>query len=134
MITLKDRLWALALVLLALLGFLLAAGCGGLLHPAPHTAHQTLPAPPGQVYRDAACAFARLGGQMTASDGTHGLLSGQVHDAVTLTVLLTPEGTGTAVQVTGQVLPNKIVVGRFTEVDDYMALLTAQPCGQQARR
>lgn len=140
--TLKDWLCELMFVLLATLMFLLGAGifsilmfgCGGLVHPSPKTAQQLLPVPPAQAYQDATCALTRMGGRVTVANGSQGLLSGDVHDAVTLTVVVSPKGTGTLVQVTGQVLPNKLVVGRFTEVDDYLALLRTAPCRQKAQQ
>lgn len=109
------------LVVLSLCGWLTA--CTALMSQEPVRRSTMLALPPDIAYRRAVRAMAQLGGQVTTADATSGVLSATVHNAATLTVVVLPTAEGSTVEVTGTLLPNKVVVGRFTEPDDYVTLL-----------
>lgn len=46
-------------------------------------------------------------------------LQAHIHDAVLLTVTITPEPTGARLYVAARLLPNKIVLGSLTEHEDF---------------
>ena len=123
--TLTSGLLLTTLGLLALsLVLFLTLGCSALRDRAPVTESVTLPLPPVQAYDRAVQAMAQMGGKITRTDSTARVLVGEVHNAVVLTVVLTPFPDGTTgASVTGQLLPNKLVMGEFTEVADYLKLL-----------
>jgi hypothetical protein len=113
----------LALLVLSLVLFL-TLGCSALRDRTPVTESVTLSLPPVHAYDRAVQAMMQMGVTITRTDATFRLLVGEVHNAVVLTVLLTPLSEGvTGVSVTGQLLPNKLVTGEFTEVADYLKLL-----------
>ena len=110
---------AAGLLLLAVI----LSSCTAMLDQGPRQATVVLPVGQSEAYRQAVQALVILGGELTIADSTQGIVSGKLHNAVTLTAKLEPVGTGTKVTVIGTLLPNKIAVGSFTEVDDYLALL-----------
>jgi hypothetical protein len=97
--------------------------CTALMSRTPVTQTASFPDAPDVCYQRATRAWMRQGGALTQMSPQAGLLSGTVHNAVTLNVVVTPTPTGCAITATGAVLPDKIAVGRFTEVGDYIALL-----------
>jgi len=56
-------------------------------------------------------------------DAPNRRLSGLVHGAVVLTITV---DTQSLVEVTGVLVPGKLVLGSLTEADDYVALLTQE--------
>lgn len=109
------------LAVLSLCGWLVA--CTALMSQEPVRRSTLLPVSPDMAYRRALQAMSRMGGQITAADAASGILSATVHHAATLTVVVLPTAGGSTVEVTGTLLPNKVALGRFTEPDDYVALL-----------
>jgi hypothetical protein len=104
---------------------LLVTGCAGsFAGRAPET--RTLVLPHGQefAYQRAAQVLTQMGAQMTAMDGPRAL-QGLVHGVVILSIQLQQQPGGTLVVVTGSIPPGKLVVGSFTEVDDFCARLVA---------
>lgn len=85
---------------LILLGTLLLAGCVTL---TPQTAQQQLrdPVAPDVAYNKATRVATKSSGQMTSQDPMKRVMSVRVDKAVVLGVILTPEGTGTLVDVRG---------------------------------
>jgi hypothetical protein len=98
-------------------------GCTALMSRTPVTQTASFPDAPDVCYQRATRAWMRQGGALTQMLPQAGLLSGTVHNAVTLHILVTATPTGCVITATGAVLPDKIAVGRFTEVGDYIALL-----------
>jgi hypothetical protein len=64
-----------------------------------------------------------MGATITQANTQTRLLSGQVHGVVILNVSVTGAAQQATVEVTGSLLPGKLAVGSFTEVDDYVTLL-----------
>jgi len=105
---------------------LLFTGCVSTLMSASResiTRSAILPMPVDEAYQKASRALAKMGAAITQANAQTHLLSGTVHQAVVLNVTVTDSARGAIVEVTGQLLPGKIVVGEFTEVKDYLALL-----------
>ena len=75
------------------------------------------------AYAKAMRAMATMGSEFTQMQPEAGFLQGKVHGAVLLTVTLVTVSQGIQVDVSGSLLPGKLVVGAFSEVDDYVALL-----------
>jgi hypothetical protein len=97
--------------------------CSKVMDKGPKVQSVVLADSPGNAYRRAVSAMALLGGRITTADPLHGVISAEVHNAVILTVELLPVPEGTKVNVVGTLLPNKLVVGSFDEVDQYITLL-----------
>jgi hypothetical protein len=109
---------------LPVLGVALLTGCATtLMSPVPITRTATFATPADATYQHAVQAFAKMGGQVQTLDARQRLISGVVHRAVTLNVLVDAHST---VQVTGHLLPGKLVVGTMTEPQDYLNLLTQE--------
>jgi hypothetical protein len=107
----------------ALMVSLVLVACSAMMDKGPKVQSVVLAEAPGQAYGRAVSAMALLGGRITTADPLHGVISAEVHNAVLLTVHLVPVPEGTRVNVVGTLLPNKLVVGSFDEVDQYMTLL-----------
>lgn len=103
------------------------SGCTAMMNRTPITESTVLQAPQPVAYQRAAQALAQMGATLTTSDARTGLLSGQVHNAVVLTVQVQPHAQGAQVTATGSLMPNKMAFGSFSEVSDYMAILKALP-------
>ena len=106
-----------------LLCCLVLTGCTALMSQAPRYEGLTRPVPPSTAYTCAIQAMARMGGTITQADAASCMLSAQIHNAVILNVVALPDPVGSRVDITGAVLPNKMAIGEFTEVHDYIALL-----------
>ncbi|HYN63690.1 MAG TPA: hypothetical protein VES36_03720 [Candidatus Limnocylindrales bacterium] len=76
---------------------------------------------PDHAYHRALHAAFRMGASITQQHSQTRFLSAQLHNAVVRNVLVTPKGQGALVDVQGMVLPNKVVFGAFTDVDDFLA-------------
>jgi hypothetical protein len=110
---------------------LLLGGClvsvGILTHCAAAMAHGpvhkqlTLPVAPEVAYHQATAAMATMGARMLFANGW--FLSGEVLNVVILTVMVHPVPEGSMIDVTGSLLPNRLALGSFDEVDQYLALL-----------
>lgn len=87
---------------------------------APVERSTVLALPPATAYTRAVQTFARMGGQVQVADAQSRVVSGLVHGAVVLTITVDAQST---VTVTGTLVPGKVVMGTFDEVDTYMALL-----------
>jgi hypothetical protein len=95
----------------------------------PQTRTFPFPGPPQEAYAFALQAFVKMGGQPQALDAQTRLIAGTVHGAVYLTVTIDPQSV---IQVTGHLVPGKMVMGSLTEVDDYLALLQQEVVAQRA--
>ena len=112
-----------SLMVMISLGILV--GCAGSFtgtHPETRTV--LLPMAAGPAYERALRTFALMGGQIRVAQGQ--TIAGVVHGAVELAVVLSPGAGGTSVTVTGSVLPGKLTLGRFDEVETYVRLLTQE--------
>lgn len=100
---------------------MMLAGCAtSLMGQAPVQRTAVLPVSPAIAYSQAAQTFARMGGQVHVADPQSRMLSGVVHGAVVLNVTVDSQSK---IDVTGTLVPGKMVLGSLTEVDEYMALL-----------
>lgn len=81
---------------------------------------------PDHVYQRALRAVLGMGASITQQNPQTRFLSAQLHNAVVLNVLVMPRGQGAQIDVQGTVLPNKLVLGSFTEVDDFLAAFQRQ--------
>lgn len=126
-ISLRATLWGsiLSLLLWAVIFTCLSwlTSCTALMSHEPVTRFVVTEQTPDAAYRQAIIAFARLGGEVRHTDYASHTLSGVVHNAVTMTVIVSPEGTGSRVEVTGSLLPNKVAIGAFDEVDQFSAMM-----------
>jgi len=113
----------------ALLGFWLG-GCSSdlghaILHNYP-TQEQvvTVPKGPMEAYL---CAYKSVGlmegGIVTAHSTVPPSLTAEVSYAVRLNVIIEPVAKGSQVTIRGSVMPHKMVMGEFDEVQKYAALL-----------
>lgn len=110
---------------LLVFGLLLMTGCAGsFVGSNPQTRTVVLPLAERPAYDRALRTFALMGGQVRVAQGQ--TIAGVVHGAVELAVFLAPHAQGTAVTVTGSVLPGKLTLGRFDEVETYVQLLTQE--------
>lgn len=107
----------------AIVAYLLAGCATSLMSRAPVTRSAALAMPPAAAFQRATGTFTRMGGQVQMYDAPNRRLSGLVHGAVVLTVTVDAQSI---VEVTGTLVPGKIVVGAVTETDDYLALLTQE--------
>jgi len=101
---------------------LMLGSCTALMSHEPITRRVSRPLAPDAMYSRATQALTQMGGTGLHSDRQGGVLSATVHHAVALTVVLTPDGTGTLMTVTGTLLGNKLAIGALTEVDDFVTL------------
>lgn len=75
------------------------------------------------AFSRAVATFGALGGGITSQDARAGTISATVHNAVNMTVTLNRVSDHrTEISVWGSTLPNKVLVGVFTEVDDFQRL------------
>ncbi len=114
--------YAVGLLILALL-----TGCAALMPTPPQYAPQTaavqLTAAPDLAYKQAYMALVGMQGQITSSDPALRHIAAVVKGAVLMHVTVEGQGHGSLVTIRGSILPNKIVFGEFTEVQDYASLL-----------
>ncbi len=105
---------------------LLGAGCSTLvMNPETRSAKFTVDLGFDAAHKRAVETFAALGGSITSQDSKAGTVSARVHNAVDMTVSLNAVApTRTEVSVWGSTIPGKVVVGVFTEVDDYQRIYT----------
>jgi len=76
------------------------------------------------AYQRAYKAFGQMDGKVESSDPTILTMTGEVHYAVRLTVGIERQGgMRSLVKIHGSVMPGKMVVGTFEEVEQYAALL-----------
>jgi hypothetical protein len=72
-------------------------------------------------YRKALRALASMGADITSQDMNGGTISAKIHNAVLMNVVLTKKGAdSTLIEATGSLMPNKMVIGEFTEVDEFI--------------
>jgi hypothetical protein len=121
----RDRVmmnkWTTLLVVGVLIG---AAGCPSFMMKEAHEPQRrsiivddTYEA----AYRKVLRSLASMGADITSQDMTGGTVSAKLHNAVIMNVALSKKGSdSTLVEVTGSLMPNKMVIGKFTEVDDFM--------------
>ena len=95
---------------------------------APQQTTVTLPLPPAAAYQRAYRTFARQPGWIItgAVEPLH-TFHGIVHNAAHIAVLIEAHPPGSLVTIQGSILPNKVVVGEFTEVFEYAELLRQVP-------
>jgi hypothetical protein len=98
-------------------------GCTALMSHAPMTKTAQFPDTPDAAYQRATRACLRMGCQVTHANAQLRTLSGTVHNAVVLNVIISPTATGSQIEATGTVMSNKIALGSFDEVESYMVLL-----------
>ena len=92
-------------------------------NPETRAAKFTVDMPFDTAFSHAIQSFAVLGGGITSQDSRAGTISATVHNALTMTVTLNRVSeTKTEVNVWGSTLPGKMIVGVFTEVDDYQRI------------
>jgi len=105
---------------------LLWGGCIPLPQPPhypPQTALVHMTMDPAMTYRYVYANMVQFGGTITSHDEQMHALSAEVHNAVTMRVLIQPEGTGSQIAIYGSIMPNKVVVGDFDEVSTFATLL-----------
>src|SRR5712691_40193 len=95
--------------LLSLLVVLLA-GCMPPMSHQPASRELVVPESPDVAYVRAIKATMAVGGAIQQQDRQLGLINAQVQRVVSLNVVITLEGTGTRVNVTGQVPPTHVLV------------------------
>jgi hypothetical protein len=78
-----------------------------------------------QTYQRSHEILRRMGARLTTMDGTQAL-SALVHDVVVVNVHLRGDAQRTEVEVTGAILPGKVVLGSFTELDDFVHALRTE--------
>ena len=87
----------------------------------PETKHLVVAEPYDHAWQKALRTLATMGAETHQQDRQSGSLQATVRNAVLLHVLLQPDSpTATRVTVTGSILPNKVVLGTLTEVDDFL--------------
>ena len=113
-----------------ILGTLLLVCAGCVPPPIPHQPVRrelAVPESPDVAYVRAVKATMAVGGAIHQQDRQLRMINAQVQRVVTLNVLVTPEGSGARVNVTGQIPPTHALVGSFTLVDDWIAAYQHQP-------
>ncbi|MHB8810886.1 MAG: hypothetical protein ACYC9M_12870 [Desulfobulbaceae bacterium] len=79
-------------------------------------------------YRKALRALASMGADITSQDMNGGTISAKLHNAVLINVVLSKKGAdSTLIETTGSLMPNKMVVGEFTEIDDFIKTYQGLP-------
>jgi uncharacterized protein (AIM24 family) len=107
-----------------LLGGCISRGLGGIvMNPETRNATFTVEMPFDEAFVHAARTMAALGGNITSQDSKAGTISAVVHNAVNMTVSLNRVSDArTELVVYGSTIPGKVVVGVFTEVEDFQNL------------
>jgi hypothetical protein len=90
---------------------------------APVSRSTVLALPPATAFQRATGTLTRMGGHVQLYDAANRRVTGLVHGAVLLTVTVDSQST---VEVTGVLLPGKVVLGSMSEVDDYLLLLAKE--------
>ncbi len=117
-------------VLLSILGMasslFLFAGCAMpnvVMNPETRSAKFTVERDFDSAFKRAVETFGALGGGITSQDAHAGTIAATVHNALTMTVTLNRVADRrTEVSVWGSTIPGKVVVGVFTEVDDFQRI------------
>ena len=128
--TIKETMKIRSLILFILSSMMLLSGCvsrgPGLtmtMNPETRNATFTVNVPFDEAFSLAVKTMAALGGNITSQDSRAGTVSAVVHNAVNMTVSLNRvDENRTEVAVYGSTIPGKVVVGVFTEVEDYQNL------------
>jgi len=118
---------SLARILVTMLSLSLTA-CSSLMPAAtkPELRQLHVTDDPDHAYQRALRTALGMGASITQQNHQTRFLSAQLHNAVVLNVLVMPKGEGARIDVQGTVLPNKLVLGSFTEVDDFIAAYQRQ--------
>jgi len=118
---------SLARILVYLLGLGLTS-CSSLMPAAtkPEMRQLRVAEDADQAYQRALRTALGMGASITQQNPQTRFLSAQLHNAVVLNVLVMPKGDGVRIDVQGTVLPNKLVLGSFTEVDDFITAYQRQ--------
>ncbi len=104
---------------------ILLVGCVT-MNPETRSAKFTVDMPFDVAYSRAVQTFATLGGSITSQDSKSGTVAATVHNALNMTATLNRlSDTQTEVSIWGSTIPGKIIVGTFTEVDDYQRIFTS---------
>ena len=112
----------IGLKILIVAGSLIGGGCMPTF-PLPHYEPQTATVPfnvtPDVMYQRAYKAVALMGGHILSHDPVQRILSAEIHNAVMMNVIV----ESTNITITGEIMPNKLVTGKFTEVQELKHLL-----------
>jgi len=108
---------------LLLLAFALAGCMTSLMPQTPQTRMVVLQGSPDVAYQHALTTMQAMGGTLTLTDPRTHTLSAQVHGAVVLHVNVVPRADASDVTIRGTLLPGKLALGSFDEVDDYATRL-----------
>ncbi|WP_146180246.1 hypothetical protein [Opitutus sp. ER46] len=117
------------LLFLGMASLFLLSGCasGFIVNPETRSTKFTVERPFESAHQRAVQTFAALGGSITSQDAHAGTIAATVHNAVNMTVTLNRvSDTRTEVSVWGSTIPGKVVVGVFTEVDDFQRIYMEQ--------
>ena len=95
-------------------------GCAGMMYgSAPVQRTVVVPLMPDQAYQRSTLVLThQFAARLEFQDRQTRTAQGILKNAARLTVTVTPHPEGSSVHITGTVLPNKVVIGAFTEVDD----------------
>ncbi len=115
------------LKLVGILPVLVLAGCGGIaqinMNPETRSTKFTVERDFDSAFKRTVETFGVLGGGITSQDARAGTVAATVHNAVNMTVSLNAVAPArTEVSVWGSTIPGKVVVGVFTEVDDFQRI------------
>lgn len=117
------------MILCGLMAALLSGGCAVptmpniVMNPETRNATFTVDMPFDAAFTRAVQTFGALGGSVTSQDARAGTVAATVHNAVNMTVSLNRvSDTRTELVVYGSTIPGEVVVGVFTEVEDYQKL------------
>ena len=111
---------------------LLFVGCMGprpniVVNPETRSSRFTTERAFDSAFVRAVQTFASLGGSITSQDAKSGTVSATVHNALNMTVTLNRVSeTKTEVSVYGSTMPGKMIVGTFTEVEDYQRIYLSE--------
>lgn len=114
------------------LGFiLLLVGCmphvSHVVNPETRSTRFTVDRGFDSAFVRAVQTFASLGGSITSQDAKAGTISATVHNALNMTVTLNSVSkTRTEVNVWGSTIAGKMIVGTFTEVEDYQRIYISE--------
>jgi hypothetical protein len=89
--------------------------------PHPRVSRElVVPEPPEVAYGRAIKATMAVGELIAQQDPQRYLINAQVQGAVTLNVVITPQGTGSVLEVAYQVAPTHVVQGTITLAEDFL--------------
>ena len=112
------------LQMIGLSAMMFLIGCSSIVvNPETRSTKFTVDMPFSAAYSRAVQTYAALGGSITSQDSQAGVIAATVHNALHMTATLNRVSeTKTEVSVWGTTIPGKVVVGTFTEVDDYQRI------------